>query len=209
MGDPKKLRKSYSTPVHPWNAENIKSEKELIKEYGLGNKKELWKMNSILKRYKDTAKKLIAIRTKQGEKERKQMMEKLQQQGLINAGAELDDVLSLEVKDILERRLQSLVFRKGLARSMKQARQFIVHRHVMIGDKKITFPSMVVSREEEGQITFDGNSPLSEEEHPERHLFSSEEAGKAAAPVKKENEKTPKVEEEAVEQETKESGEKQ
>ncbi len=168
MGDPRRLRKKYSTPVHPWNAANIELEKELIKEYGLGNKKEIWKIGSILKKYKDLAKKLIAVKTAQGEKERNQMMDKLYRWGLIGEGAALDDVLSLNVKDLMERRLQSLVFRMGLARSMKQARQHIVHRHVIIGDKKITFPSYIVSREEEGQIQFDGNSTLSDAEHPER-----------------------------------------
>lgn len=125
-------------------------------------------MDSILKKYKDQAKKLIAVKTKQGEKEKAQMMDKLQRLGLIQAGSELDAVLSLEVKDILERRLQSLVFRNSLARSMNQARQFITHRHVLVGKKKITFPSYIVSQEEEGQISFDPKASLSGEDHPER-----------------------------------------
>ncbi len=168
MGDPKKLRKKYSTPRHLWNADSIKEDKELIKEYGLRNKKEIWKVNSFLKKYKDLAKQLISIKTAQGEKEKAQMLDKLQRIGLIQAGAELDDVLDLNVRDVMERRLQSLVFRTGLARSMTQARQFITHRHIMVGDKKITFPSYIVSQEEEAQLGFDSTSALNDEEHPER-----------------------------------------
>jgi len=174
MGTPKKLRKKYSTPVHPWKAEDIESERELLKEYSLGNKKELWKMKSILKKYKNLAKELIAVKTEQGEKEKQQMMDKLQRWGLIGAESELDDVLGLQIKDILERRLQSLVFRKGLARSMKQARQFITHRHIMIDDKKLTFPSAIVSWEDEEKIKFDGHSSLSDEDHPERVSLEKE-----------------------------------
>lgn len=180
MGDPKKLRKKYKTPIHPWKAESIEAEKGLKKEYGLVNKKEIWKMGSILKKYKDLAKKVIAVKTEQGEKEKRQMIEKLQKLGLIAEGAKLDDVLSLEVKDIIERRLQSLVFRLGLARSMKQARQFIVHRHIIVKDKKITFPSYIVSREEEGQIRFDEGSSLSKEDHPERINLEEEKEERKA-----------------------------
>jgi small subunit ribosomal protein S4 len=226
MGDPKKFRKKYKTPMHPWNAENIRVEKELSQEYGLKNKKEIWVINSVLKKYKGLAKKLIAVKTEQGEKEKKQMMEKLQQLGLIEEGAELDNVLSLEVKDIMERRLQSLVFRKGLSRSMNQARQFITHRHVMVGDKKITFPSKIISREEEDKITFDGHSSLNDEEHPERVQLEKETAPVKEAPkegkeeiVKKvkeapaEKAKEEKTEEKPAEEapvkETEKSGEKQ
>lgn len=154
--------------MHPWVTEAIKTEGELKKEHGLKNKREIWKMGSLLKKYKDLAKKLIAIKTGQGEKEKKQMMEKLQKWGLVGTEAKLDDVLGLGIKDIMGRRLQSLVFRKRLARSMKQARQFIVHRQMMVGGRKITSPSYMVSREEEEQIRFDPNSSLSKEDHPER-----------------------------------------
>jgi|SRR3989339_1207847 len=172
MGDPKKLRKKYSTPKQIWNAKSIELEAVLLKEYGLKNKTELWKMNSFLKKYKDIAKKLISIKNNQGEVERKQMLDKLQTLGLIQSESGLDSVLSLEPKDIMERRLQSLVFRHHLARSMKQARQFIVHRHIFVGDKKITFPSYLVSRVEETQLKYDPHSSLSETDHPERTNLS-------------------------------------
>jgi small subunit ribosomal protein S4 len=189
MGDPKKLRKKYQTPAHPWVKGDIDLEKELKRDYSLKNKKELWIMSSVLKKYKNLAKKLIAVKTKQGEKEKAQMLDKLNRLGLIQKDAELDEVLGLDVKDVLERRLQSLVFRKGLARTMNQARQFITHRHVMVGDKKITSPSYIVSQEEEGMLKFDGKSALEDEEHPERVNLAKEikeEAEKIKNPKKEE-----------------------
>lgn len=173
MGDPKKLRKKYYTPAHPWNKVAIETERQFCKEYGLVKKKEIYIANSFLKKYKDIAKRLIADTTAQGAKEGQQVIEKLQRLGLVQAGAKLDHVLSLELKDILERRLQSLICRKGLARSMKQARQYITHRHITIGSKEITFPSYLASLQEEALIAFRERSPLKSEAHPERQPIAA------------------------------------
>ncbi len=168
MGDPKKLKKKYNTPRHPWNKNNIETEGVIKKEYGLKNKKEIFIANSFLKKYKDIAKKLTATKTEQAEKEKTQILTKLQRLGLLPTGADLDQILGLELKQLMERRLQSLVFRKGLAKTMNQARQFIVHRHVKIGEQEIARPSYIVSLEEEGSISFKDKSALFDENHPER-----------------------------------------
>ncbi len=181
MGDPKKLKKKYWTPMHPWNKENIESERVVVRDYGLHNKREIFIASSFLKKYKNIAKKLIATHTVQGEKEKAQVLQKLQALGLLSAGGELDNILGLELKDILERRLQSLVFRKGMAKSMKQARQFITHRHLMVGEKEISMPSYLVSLVEEGSISFKAKSSLADEEHPERIVAAPEEKKKSGA----------------------------
>ncbi len=168
MGDPKKLRKKYSTPVHPWNKGDIDRAKGLRREFGLNIRKEVLIADSFLKKYKDIAKRLIADTSKQGVLEKKQMMDKLSRLGLISAGAELDGVLSLTIQDVLNRRIQSVTYRKGLARSMKQARQFIVHRHITLDGKDITSPSYLLSVEEESKLKFKDKSALSDENHPER-----------------------------------------
>mgnify|MGYP001773173473 CR=1 FL=1 len=80
---------------------------------------------------------------------------KLYKLGLLNEGATLDDVLGLTVKDILNRRLQTIVYKKGLANTPKQARQFIVHGHVKINGRKIIYPSYLVNRDEEDKIECD------------------------------------------------------
>ncbi len=168
MGDPKRFRKKYITPGHPWNKQAIDAEKILVREFGLAKKREIYLANSFIKKYRQIAKSLIVSQTQQGEKEKAQVMQKLQRLGLLPAGAALDDVLSLEVKDLLERRLQTLVHKKGLARSVKQARQFITHRHILVGGKEITAPSYLVSVEEESQLSFKDKSALSSMDHPER-----------------------------------------
>lgn len=168
MGDPKKLKKKYETSAHPWKKSEIDEGREFRQEYGLKIRKELLIANSFLKKYKDIAKRLIADTTRQGEKEKEQMLAKLQKLGLLPAGAQLDNVLSLNVKDILERRLQTLVFRKGMARTASQARQFITHRHISVGDKEITSPGRLLTMEEESKLSFKQNSALSSELHPER-----------------------------------------
>ena len=118
MGDPKKLRKKYSTSMHPWNKGDIEVEKVLKKEYGLRNKREILIAESFLKKYKNIAKRLIATKTTQAEKEKEQVLGKLQGLGFLPMGTDLDHILGLEVKDVLERRLQTIVFRKSLSKSI-------------------------------------------------------------------------------------------
>jgi len=168
MGDPKKQRKKYKTPTHPWQKERIDYEREILKEYGFKNKKEIWKMESILRNFMSQAKKLVAQDTIQAKKEGEELLNKLVKLNLIKPGAKLENILDLNLKDMLNRRFQTQVFKQGLARSMKQARQFITHRHICIDDKKVNVPSYLISAEEEFKIKFSDNSKLSGENHPER-----------------------------------------
>jgi small subunit ribosomal protein S4 len=200
MGDPKRIKKKYSTPLHPWQAERIEEEKALTREYGFKNKTEIWKITSLLRNFFRQAKRLAAIKTEQSEKEKIQLLDRLKRLGLLPETALIDDVLDISLKDLLERRLQTIVFRKGLARSVKQARQFIVHRHIKVGDKKITVPSYLVSKVEEGSIAFVGKSSLANPDHPERKKEEmsetrvSEHAQKAKLSDKTEMPKRPKKE---------------
>lgn len=168
MGDPKQFRKKYQPPLHPWKKAVIEAERVLVREYGLKNKHEIHIASSFLKRYKNIAKKLIAVNSVQAEKEKNQILDKLFRYGFLAPGANLDQILGLELKDILGRRLQSQVVRKGLARTMKQARQFVTHRHILVGSNEITSPSFLVSRANESLISFKATSPFVTEEHPER-----------------------------------------
>ncbi|MBI2548525.1 30S ribosomal protein S4 [Candidatus Woesearchaeota archaeon] len=168
MGDPKKSKKKYATPHHPWERDRMEVERVLRRDYGVKNKKEIWKMNAVLSTFKDRTKKAAALTGQKADREKKQILEKLQALSLIRPGQELDAVLSLTLRDIFERRLQTLVYRKGLARSVKQARQFIVHGHIKIADHKMTVPSYLVKAQEEGAINFVAVSSLSDAGHPER-----------------------------------------
>jgi len=152
MGDPKKQKKKFSTPNHPWQKERIEAEKELLKQYGLRRKYEIWKMDSLLKDFLNRAKTLIAQRNPQSELEKKQLLQRLSSLGLLKKDSKVEDVLNLTLKDVMERRLQTLLIRKQLARTMKQAREFITHEHVAIGERKVTAPSYLVTVSEEPGI---------------------------------------------------------
>lgn len=168
MGDPRKQRRKYSTPSHPWQASRIEEEKELKKEYGFKNKKEIWKTDAKLKKFTHQAKRLITGLTEQTKKETQDLLLKLFKYSLLPKEAKVEEVLGLTIKDIAERRLQTIVFKKGLGRTINQARQFIVHGHVFIGGQKVTVPSYLVKRDEENKIIFSPSSKLSKEDHPER-----------------------------------------
>ena len=168
MGDPKKTRKKYVTPAHPWQKQRIVDENVLMKEFGLKNKKELWKMGTFVKVVAKQAKKAIASKDEQSRKEEKQLLSKLARLGLVASNAKIDDALGLTIRNVLERRLQTLVFKKNLARSVNQARQFITHRHIKIKGKKVTSPSFLVDLSDESTIGFAQNSQLFDEQHPER-----------------------------------------
>ncbi|MEM4263617.1 MAG: 30S ribosomal protein S4 [Candidatus Woesearchaeota archaeon] len=147
----------------------IEQEKLLVKEYGLRNKTEIWKLASKLKNFADQAKKLVAHRREaQAGKEKVQLLSRLNRLGLLNKEAVLEDVLGLTIKDMLELRLQTQVCRKGLAKTMKQARQFITHGHILVNGKKVTSPSYLIKSDEAPTISFATTSALSNAEHPER-----------------------------------------
>ena len=171
MGDPKFLRKKYEKPSHPWQAERIAEEKELLFKYGLKNKRELWKAESILRNFRAQARELQArIRAgeKQAMREMKNLMDRLYSMGILPKDADLNDVLSLTVENILSRRLQSIVYNKGLAVTIKQARQLIVHGHIYLGGRRVTVPGYLVKRLEEDTVTYNPSSPFSREGHPMR-----------------------------------------
>lgn len=174
MGDPKRQKKKYQKPSHPWQKVRIDEEKKLMKDYGLSNKKELWKMNSLLRNFKNQAKKLTMSSSAHLEKQKKDIFNRLSAYGLMKGTVTLDEILSLTANDLLERRLQTIVFRKGFARTMDQARQFIIHKHVMINNKKISSPSYMVKLSEEATIVFSPTSTLSKEDHPERIIIKKE-----------------------------------
>ena len=170
MGDPRKQRKKYSGPQHPWNRKRIGEERVLVEDYGLKNKKDLWKVTSKLTHFKKQAKALIVRRGEQAESEKRLFLEKLHRLNLVGATATIDDVLGLAVRDILERRLQTLVMRKGLAQSAKQARQFIVNGHISVNGQTMTVPSYLVPIAFGDAITFSTRSDLSDPEHPVRQV---------------------------------------
>lgn len=152
MGDPRRIKKKYQKPKHPWRADRIEAEKRLLREYGLKNKKEIWRAETILRNYRRQARKLLAFQTEQARREEKELLASLVRLGLLKKKATLDDVLALNVNHILDRRLQTMVYKKGLANTPKHARQLIVHGHVTVKGGRVTAPSYLVKAGEEDSI---------------------------------------------------------
>ena len=167
MGHPRKARKKYDTPSHPWNADRIKSENKLIQKYGLKNKKEVWKAETAVKRYRRDARHLLGMETEQTQLESKQLLAHLINAGILAEDAKLESILDLTVEDLLRRRLQTMVHKKGLANTAKQARIFITHGHIALNGKKINSPSFMVKKGEEELISFYPGSPM-EKYHKEQ-----------------------------------------
>jgi small subunit ribosomal protein S4 len=173
MAYPGKNYKSYQTPKRPFEKTRIESETRLVIEYGLRNKREIWKAQSNLRKYRKGARNLLVLMSSSldrtlFEKKKNELISSMQRAGLLGPDADIEDVLSLKVQAQLERRLQTLVYRKGLARSPKQARQLITHGHIAIAGRRTSIPSYRVSRTEETTISYYGTSPFLSDSHAEK-----------------------------------------
>jgi small subunit ribosomal protein S4 len=157
MGDPKKRRKRFDTPKKPWEKERIEQERELKTTYGLKNKKEIYKSQTEIRKKRTTAKKLLALDLERRLKREKELLDSLIKIGILSGKPSLEDVLTLTEEALLERRLQTLVWRKGLANTTKQSRQFITHGHIAVDGKKVDKPGYIVTFEEEKKIAYYGN----------------------------------------------------
>jgi len=154
MGDPKKLRKNYSKPRKAFQKERIVKEKEVKDLYGLKNKKEFLKAESIIRGKRAIARKLLALNLETRVMREKELLDSLKKTGILQGSPLLEDVLTLTPQAMLERRLQTITWRKGLANSAKQARQFITHGHIAIEGKKVNKPGYIVSASEEGKVAY-------------------------------------------------------
>ncbi len=160
MGDPRKPRKKWEGPGHPWRKERLLQEMKLVGEYGLRNKRELWIAQTLVRKFRHQARALLAVPREIREERERALLHRLYELGLLPENATLDDVLSLTTEDILERRLQTIVYRKGLAKTIYQARQLIVHGHIAIGGRRVTAPGYLVRRDEEDLIDYAPTSPF-------------------------------------------------
>ncbi len=145
----RKIKKKYKTPEKMWSKERIETEKVLVNDFGLKKKREIWKAETLLRKYRRLARNLAAKKDKKMEKE---LIGKLSRLGILEKSAGLDDVLGMTVEDILSRRLQTIVHKLGLANTPNQARQLIVHGHVTINSRKMAYPGYLVPKEREKGI---------------------------------------------------------
>lgn len=173
MGDPKKQRKKYDTPRFPWRKDILQEELKLLGQYGLRNKHELWRHKTFLSKTRGIARSLIGKTLEERAKMENELLVRLKKLGVLPETAVLDNVLDLNTEDILERRLQTVVFRKNLSKTIYQARQLITHGHITIGKRRVTVPSYLVSKEEEAQIGYAPQSALANQAHPLRQAMTT------------------------------------
>ena len=161
MGDPRHLKKKFKKPKHPFQKERIKEELVFLGKYGLRNKHEFWKSRTILSNWRRLARNSRTLPKEKAVEAQQTLIRKLNRLGIIGDDAAFEDILLLTVEVVLKRRLQTMVYEKGLASTVHQARQYITHGHIQIGGKKIDAPSYIVKRDEENFINYTPNSPLS------------------------------------------------
>lgn len=173
MGDPKKQRKKFATPKYPYSSVVLGTELKLLGEYGLRNKREIWRHRALLTKYRILARELLARSLEDRMRIERQLLNKLSALKMIPENATIDNVLDLSIEGVLERRLQTLVYKRGLSKTLRQARQLITHGHISIKGKKVTSPSYTVTAEEESFIEYSPTSALTKIDHPLRRELNA------------------------------------
>ena len=210
MGDPKTPRRVWKKPKRPLNYDLMMDELKTLGTFGLKTKKELWKTQTELSRVRLQARSLLALRQEERERKEPILIQSLSKIGLVDQNSTLDDVLNLQVNDLLSRRLQTMAQRKLFFKTPYQARQAIVHGHIMIGDSVVTIPSYVVKTEEETKIRLIPESRFNETlSKPESDLGSPETENLEIETGDQSKNEEPPVKQDAKKESTEESSVKQ
>lgn len=181
MGDIKRKRKLFSRPKKLYDRERMDAENILVKRYGLKNKREIWKAKTAVSTLRRRAKGLIGKDTE----EQQSFFDKLAKMGIVVR--DVSDVLALTEESLFERRLQTIVFKKGMANTPKQARQLIVHKNVLVDGKVVNIPSFIVTKDLEDKIALKERKVKAK---PEPEAAPEE----AEIPAEEATEETPKEE---------------
>ena len=161
--------------------DRIAHDRALMNEYGLKNMRELWRATAELKKYRREARRLLSVTEEERKDDAKKILQKLARLGIMKEGAVLDDVLSLEVRTVLERRLGTMVLRKGLATTVAQARQLITHGFIAINNRMVTRPGYLVSVEEEASLSHSKPIELKAKPPPEEKPAQAEKPAEKSA----------------------------
>ncbi|MHA3964796.1 MAG: 30S ribosomal protein S4 [Candidatus Thorarchaeota archaeon SMTZ1-45] len=180
MGDPRKQKKKYVAPKKPFDSDRFEQELEMVGIYGLRNKKELWKHRTELSNYRRQARHLLALPVSERAQQERELVDKIARLGILTTEPTLDHVLDLTMENLLERRLQTIVFRKGLASSMHHARQLVTHGHIALDAARVNTPQRIITVAEEDRIQYSDKSALNDASHPAR-IAASDAATRASA----------------------------
>jgi small subunit ribosomal protein S9e len=155
-------RKTYKTPRRPFEKERLDAELKLVGEYGLRCKREIWRVQYALAKLRKAARTLLTLDPKDPKRifEGAALLRRMNRYGLLAEDElELDFVLQLTTQKRLERRLQTKVFKQGLAKSIHHARVLIRQRHICVGGQLVNVPSFNVRTSSEKHIDISANSP--------------------------------------------------
>jgi len=155
--------KTYTTPRRPFEKERLDQELKLIGEFGLRNKREVWRVKYVVTKIRTAARELLTLDEKDPRRlfEGNALLRRLVRIGVLDESKmKLDYVLSLRTDDFLERRLQTQVFKLGLAKSIHHARVLIRQRHIRVRKQVVNVPSFVVRLDSQKHIDFSLKSPL-------------------------------------------------
>jgi len=153
---------TFKTPRRPYEKERLDEELKLVGEYGLRNKKEVWRVKYTLARIRKAARYLLTLDERDPRRifEGNAIIRRLARIGALEESKQkLDYVLGLKVSDLLERRLQTQVYKLSLAKSIHHARVLIKQRHIRVGKQIVDVPSFVVRNDSQKYIDIALNSP--------------------------------------------------
>jgi len=187
MGDPKKIRRKYTTPAHMWQGTRIADEKKLKRDFGLKNNREVWRAEAFVSNARGQARLLIGKSDDKAAAQKKLLLGRLSRLGIIAKDTKFADILALNIRDVLDRRLQTILNKKGITKSMKEARQMILHRQIKYCEKVHTIPGTIVPIDAEETISYIGPSRIPKPPKKKRAEESPAIEGevKAEAPVEK------------------------
>jgi len=155
--------KTFKKPRRPFEKERLDSELKIVGEYGLRNKRELWRIQMVLSKLRKTARELLTLPDDDPKRifDSNALMRRMYKYGFLDeTQTKLDYVLALTAQDVLERRLQTLVFKLGLAKSIHHARVLIKQRHIRVGKQIVNVPSFLVRVDSQKHIDFSLKSPF-------------------------------------------------